>query len=215
MGNKKSLINLIIFLLEIAIAVGGLTLLRLGLVDSGLNDILLIGVGLFFFSFGLSWLVIRLRYIYLPRSYTHDSPPEFLGTGFLLLVICLVSISIINIDTGQKYEFNLHNTSPINSITVKGGTPGNGPIISSINDPDRVQKIVNFVNSRGKRWRLFFSDTVFADVTIEFNHNGAEHRSMGIEGNTLINESLGQRQYYVELTSEETKYFYDLLGAAP
>ena len=103
MGNKKSLVNLAIFLLEIAIAVGGLTLLRLGLVDSGLNDILLIGVGLFFFSFGLSWLVIRLRYIYLPRSYTHDSPPEFLGTGFLLLVICLVSISIINIDTGQKY----------------------------------------------------------------------------------------------------------------
>jgi hypothetical protein len=214
-GRKTSHINLPIFLLAALIEVFCLTLLRLSIVDCGLDDISVIGVGLLYFSFWTSGIVIGLRCIYLSRNYIYFPFADFLGNALLLAVIGIISTQIIYLDTGRKYEFNLHNTSPIDSITVKGGIPGSGPIISQINDPNRVQKIVNFVNGRGKRWRLFFSDTVFAHVTIEFNHNGAEHRSMGADGNTLINESLGQRQYYVELTPEEAKYFYDLLGAAP
>src|SRR5689334_19850259 len=102
--EKTSLINLAIYLLAGLIEVIGLTLLRLAIVDSGLDDISVITLGLFFFSFWTSGIVIGLRYIYLPRNYIHFPFASFLGNALLLAVIGLISTQIIYLDTGKKYE---------------------------------------------------------------------------------------------------------------
>jgi len=216
-GRKNSLINPAIFLLATLIEVIGVTLLRFALVDSGLDDISVIAVGLFFFSFWTSGIVIGLRKIYQPRNYSYFPFANFLGNALLLAVIGLLSTQIIYLDTGRKYEFNLKKDYLIDTITVRGGFSNDGPILSQINDPDRVQKITNFVNSRGKRWHPILFERVQSHFMIEFYSKRYGIQYMGAERNpdTLYNEGPGEFQYYVELTPEEAKYFYDLLGAAP
>src|SRR4051812_27405275 len=116
--RKNNLISLTIFLLAASIEVLGLILLRLVVVDSRLSDsnrLLQIGFGLLVFSCGLSGIVTWLRYKYLSRNYSYFPVARFLGNTLLFAVIGLVSTQIIYVDTGKKYEFNLHNTSPINS----------------------------------------------------------------------------------------------------
>lgn len=176
-------------------------------------------------SFGLSGIVLWLRETAIVRKSPRSRTSRFFTNAILLTVVGLVDIFLLKIDTRPAFELNFIDVDPVDAILVRTDPTYSGILATTINDrdifskvtePDRIQKVVSFVNSRGKRWHSNTLDPIHNDFVIEFYSKGYVRRYMSAQrGPDILYANPIPGQFYIELTSEEAKYLYDLLGATP
>jgi hypothetical protein len=226
---KNLAIFLPIFIIQAVIVVSILTveraLLFVGKALDGPNTISSLVVNCLIVSFGLSGIVLWLRETAIVRKSPRSRTSRFFTNAILLSIVGLVNIFFVQIDIRPKFDLNFIDIDPVDAILVRTGPGSAGILAKTINDPDifskvmepdRIQKIVSFVNSRGKRWHSNTLDPIHTDYVIEFYSKGYVRRYMSAQrGPDILYANPIPGQYYIELTSEEARYLYDLLGATP